>query len=64
MSWYNSKTKWAGLLIGGSAFLGTLGGWLSGTIDFNTFFTAAMIDIGMILAVFGIRDWPILNKSE
>jgi hypothetical protein len=62
MSWYNSKTKWAGLLIGGSAFLGTAGAWLGGAMDFNTFFTAAMIDIGAILAVWGIRDWPILNK--
>ena len=64
MTWYSSKTKWAGLLIGGSAFLGTLGGWLGGAMDFSTFFTTAMIDIGVILAIFGIRDLPIINKSK
>jgi len=59
-----SKTKWAGLLIGGSAFLGTLGGWLGGTIDFNTFFMTAMLDVGLILAVFGIRDLPFINRTK
>ena len=61
--WYKSKTKWGTLLIGVSVVLGTVGGWLSGSIDAGSAFTALMLQVGGILAVFGVRDLPFINKK-
>ena len=59
-----SKTKLGTLLIGISAVLGTIGGYFSGTIDIASTIQTLIYEIGGILAVFGIRDLPILNKIK
>lgn len=60
-AWYASKTKWAGLLGGLTIALPGVISWLSGTgFDYTTILTG----ITAILAVFGIRDLPILNAVK
>ena len=61
--WYQSKTKWGTLLVGVSAILGTLGGWLSGSIEASTALQALLLEMGVVLAFFGIRDLPFVNKK-
>lgn len=58
--WYMSKTKWAGLLTGlGLALPGVIS-WLSGDgLRFQEVWTGLTV----ILAVFGIRDLPFINKK-
>lgn len=62
-SWYKSKTKWGAVLIGVAAILGTVGGWLSGTIDAGSALTALITELGAVLLVFGVRDIPFINKK-
>ena len=62
-SWYQSKTKLGAGLVGLSAVLGTLGGWLSGSIDAGSALTALIAEVGVVLAVFGVRDMPFVNKK-
>ena len=62
-NWYQSKTKWAALLIGVSAALGTVGSYLSGNVDVGTAFNRLLLEVGSILGVFGIRDLPFVNKK-
>jgi len=57
-----SKTKTGATLVGIGLVLGTIGGWLQGTLDPMTAITALATEVGGVLAIFGIRDWPILNK--
>lgn len=59
-----SKTKIGAVLIGAGAVLGTLGGILTGSIDYATGLMALLTEVGVVLAVFGIRDWPIVNKKR
>lgn len=61
-SWYASKTKWGALLIALSFILATVGGMFTGTIDAATGFSSLLVEIGSVLAVFGIRDWPVFNN--
>lgn len=61
-SWYKSKTKVGGLLIGLSAILGTVGGYLTGTINLASGIQALVTEIGIVAAVFGVRDLPFINK--
>ncbi len=61
--WYKSKTKWGALLVGVSVIFGTLGGWLSGTVDAGTAVQALMVEVGAVLGFFGIRDLPFINKK-
>lgn len=56
-----SKTKLGASLLGLSAILATIGGWLSGTIDTTSAVTALIAEVGAVITAFGIRDWPILN---
>lgn len=60
--WYQSKTKVGALLVGIGPILVTIGGLLSGTLDFTTAVLNLSVQIGAVLAVFGIRDLPIINK--
>ena len=60
--WYRSKTKWGALLIGLAPVLMTVGNLLSGNVDIVSSFPSLMTQIGVILAVFGIRDLPFINK--
>lgn len=60
--WYQSKTKWGVLLLGLSAILGTVGGWLSGSIGLSTAITALIAEVGAVFGLFGIRDLPLINQ--
>ena len=57
-NWYQSKTKWAGILAGVGLALPGIIAWLNGGG-----FPLASIWAGAIaiLGVFGIRDLPALN---
>jgi len=61
--WYKSKTK-LGVFIGGlGAIFTTIGAWTQGSIDVSAAITALMTEIGVILALFGVRDMPFVNKK-
>ena len=62
--WYQSKTKWAALLVGLSPILTTIAGFLDGSLDFNVAFLQLSAEIGIVLGVFGIRDLPFINKAK
>ncbi len=57
--WYKSKTKWAGVLAGVGVALAGVTGWLNGGVFPLVDLYYALI---AVLAVFGIRDLPLLNK--
>lgn len=59
-----SKTKIGAVLIGASMILGSIGGWMTGAIDPISAIQAVMFEVGGIFAVFGIRGWPILNRTK
>lgn len=61
--WYKSKTKWASVLVGGGAVLTTIGGILSGSIDLMNGARVLAVEVGVILAVFGVRDLPFINRK-
>ena len=62
--WYQSKTKWAAILIGLSPILATIGAMIEGSVDFGTGLTYLAPQIGTVLAVFGIRDLPFINRQK
>ncbi len=56
--WYKSKTKWAGI-VGGIGFaIPGIVSWLSGS---GLGVGEIWVGVLAILAVFGIRDLPVLN---
>lgn len=59
--WYQSKTKWAALFIGVGPVLATIGAVLNGQANFMTALPVLTAQVGVVLAVFGIRDWNIIN---
>ena len=59
---HTSKTKIGAALIGVSVVLGTIGGMLTGDVNFVTGIQSLLIEVGAVLGVFGIRDLPFLNK--
>ncbi len=61
--WYQSKTKWAGLLIGLSAVFGTVASFLNGNLNLASAFMTLTTEVGVILGIFGIRDLPFINKK-
>lgn len=61
--WYKSKTKIGATLVGLSALIGTVGGWLSGTIEPGQAIMSLIAEIGVVLTVFGVRDLPFVNKK-
>ena len=61
--WYKSKTKIGAALVGLSAVIGTLGGWLSGTIEPSQAIISLIAELGVVLAIFGVRDLPFVNKK-
>lgn len=61
--WYQSKTKWAAILIGIGPVIVTVGSILNGSIDFMTGIQSLAPQVGVVLAVFGVRDIPFLNKK-
>lgn len=57
--WYESKTKWAGILTGVGIILPGIIRWLNGgSIPIGEIWAGVVA----ILGVFGIRDLPVLNK--
>lgn len=57
--WYQSKSKWAGILGGLSIAAPGIISWLNGSgFGLQEIWAGAIV----ILAVFGIRDLPILNR--
>ena len=61
--WYKSKTKIGAALVGLSAIIGTVGGWLSGAIVPSVAMTSLIAEIGVVLTIFGVRDLPFVNKQ-
>ncbi len=59
-----SKTKIGAVLIGVGAVLGTVGAWLSGTIETMTAIEALITEVGVVWLAFGVRDWPMLNRAK
>lgn len=59
--WYKSKTKWAAILGGLMVAAPGVISWLEGgDIGLMQILEGA----ALILAVFGIRDLPIINKAK
>lgn len=61
--WYKSKTKWAALLIGAGPILATIAAVLNGQANIMTALPVLTAQVGVVLAVFGIRDLPFINKK-
>ena len=61
--WFQSKTKIGTLLIAAGPVLITLGGLLTGNIPITNGITALVTQMGAVLAVFGLRDLPFVNKK-
>lgn len=57
-----SKTKAGATLMGLGFVIGTVGGWLYGSIDTMNAIQALITEIGAVLAIYGIRDIPFLNS--
>lgn len=58
---YQSKTKIGALLVGVGTLLGTIGGYLSGTIDIGSAIQAIAVQVGIVIGVLGLRDLNIVN---
>lgn len=54
--WYKSKTKWGGLLVGVGMIVGGVGHYLVGDVSGELVVSEILAGVGVILAVFGIRD--------
>ncbi len=59
-----SKTKLGAGILGFSAILATIGGYLSGTMDMTSAVTSIIAAVGAVITAFGLRDLPILNKGK
>lgn len=58
--WYQSKSKWAGILGGLSIAAPGIISWLNGNgFGLQEIWSGLIV----ILAVFGIRDLPVLNRK-
>lgn len=58
---YKSKTKLAALLIGIGPVLATIGAMINGQIDFGNGLFALSTEIGIVLGIFGIRDFELFR---
>jgi len=59
--WYESKTKWGTILIGVGAILGTAGSYFAGNVELASTIQKLVFELGGVLAIFGIRDLPLIN---
>lgn len=59
-----SKTKWGATLIGIGLIIGSIVSYKAGTIDVNQLIQQLIIEIGGVLTAWGIRDIPLLNKTN
>ncbi len=60
----NSKTKIGAVLVGAGTVLTTVGNMVLGNVSFADGVLQLLPQIGTVLAVFGIRDIPILNNIK
>lgn len=60
---YKSKTKVGALLIGLGPVLATIGAMINGSVDFMSGVQYLAPQLGVVLAIFGVRDWKIINGS-
>lgn len=58
---WKSKTKMGALLVGLSSVLATGGAILTGDISTMSGIQSLIVEIGVVLGIFGIRDWNIIN---
>ena len=59
-----SKTKLGSGILGVSAILATIGGYLSGTIDLTGAITSVIASVGAVITAFGLRDLPFVNRGS
>ncbi|MHA1876713.1 MAG: hypothetical protein ACTSUC_09755 [Promethearchaeota archaeon] len=57
-----SKTKIGATLVGAGLLIGAIGEYLQGSMPLDVLITTGITIIGGVLAVFGIRDMPIINN--
>lgn len=60
-NWYASKTKWAGIVGGLALALPGILSWLNGA---GLGYKSILEGVAAVLAVFGIRDLPVLNTKK
>lgn len=60
---WKSKTKTGSVILGISAILGTIGGWMTGSINPATAFQALVAEVGVVWLAMGLRDLPFVNKK-
>ncbi len=61
--WWKSKTKIGAALVALGPLLVTLGGLVSGDISLVSGGQQLLIEVGIVLGIFGIRDLPFINKK-
>ena len=61
--WYKSKTKIGAALIALGPVLVTIGGLVSGDLNLISAGQQLLIEVGAVLAIFGVRDLPFINKK-
>ena len=54
--WYQSKAVWGGVLVAASTIFGAVGGYLSGALQLDAAINAAILGVGALMAVIGIRS--------
>mgnify|MGYP001618542679 CR=1 FL=1 len=59
-----SKVKLGAWLVGLSAVLGTVAGYLNGSLDMFTALQALATEVGAVFAALGLRDIPFLNSAK
>lgn len=58
--WFQSKTKWAGILTGVGLALPGVISWLNGSgLELESIWAGIVV----ILGILGIRDLPVLNRK-
>ncbi len=62
--WYRSKTKQGLILIAAGPILVTVGSIFTGSTDFVSGIQALVVQAGLLLGAFGIRDLPFINRVK
>ena len=61
--WYQSQTKIGAVILGVSAILGTVGGFMTGAISLAATLQTLSVEVGAVWLAFGLRDLPFVNKK-
>ena len=59
-----SKFKVGTLLAGIAAVCTTVGAYLTGSVELGTTVTSLLTEVGAVLALFGVRDLPFVNRTK